>query len=334
MAKLLRKEWPYITFDGALSQTALPSWRAKTTDFIGTVLGAAQRAAFKASETGSDVLERLESEGRFLEGLSTGISAESIRTDEAGFLAARRERREHDAASFLDYNHYRAPGAPTPAGQPDQQNAPVPLADEFARMIDEGRALAGDVFSGSPTWGQFDSWRGKIAEFVGVALGAVEKQRLLEVKPEKGDKPRDHVLAVVAWLCQRRDKAESAPTRVRRDGFSSPETRFEQWLGDRLRAADEIERERRVGPESDSYYRDAMGKWDIENMEQLEQLRPDLLWSYRENAQTGGKEPGARVTVEDGRRVVAPGEWERYYGERIAWLRRTLRDFSAQVTAS
>lgn len=201
MAKLLRVEWPYISVDGALVETALPDWRAKTTEFIGTVLGAAQRAAFKASETGSDVLERLESEGRFLEGLSTSISANSIRTDEVSFLAARRKRREHDAARFLVYDHHRASGAPPLAGQSDQQNAPVPLADEFARMIDEGRNLAGDEYSGSPSWGEFDFWR--------AGLGPAEKQRLLEVKPERGDKPRDHVLAVVAWLCERRDQSDS-----------------------------------------------------------------------------------------------------------------------------
>src|SRR3954451_13568202 len=52
MAKLLRVELPTLSVDGALVQTALPSWRAKTTNFIGTILGAAQRAAFKASEAG------------------------------------------------------------------------------------------------------------------------------------------------------------------------------------------------------------------------------------------------------------------------------------------
>lgn len=52
MIKLLRAEWPYITVEGALVQTALPDWRTKTTDFIGTTLGSAQRAAFKASAVG------------------------------------------------------------------------------------------------------------------------------------------------------------------------------------------------------------------------------------------------------------------------------------------
>lgn len=134
MAKLLRAEWPHLSVDGALVQTALPDWRAKTTDFIGTVLGAAQRAAFKASETGGDVLERLDSEGGFLGDLAVNLSTDSIRVNEAEFLEARAKRRDHDAARFLDYNQERAPAAPPPLDRP----VPSDASGEFGRRDDRG----------------------------------------------------------------------------------------------------------------------------------------------------------------------------------------------------
>lgn len=114
MIKLLRAEWPHITPDGALVETALPDWRARTTDFVGSTLGSAQRAAFKASATGTNELERLESEGRFLGQLALGLAVSAVRVDEEGFLAARSIRREHEAAGFLHYGNHRAPGAPPP----------------------------------------------------------------------------------------------------------------------------------------------------------------------------------------------------------------------------
>jgi hypothetical protein len=114
MIKRLRAEWPHITPDGALVETALPDWRAKTTDFVGSTLGSAQRAAFKASATGASELERLEAETRFLGQLGLGLTASAVRVDEEGFLAARSTRREHEAARFLHYEKSRAPGAPPP----------------------------------------------------------------------------------------------------------------------------------------------------------------------------------------------------------------------------
>lgn len=78
---------------------------------------------------------------------------------------------------------------------------------DFAEMITEGRKLAGDEFGGNPSWGEFVAWRERIAEQVEGALGGVEKQRLLEVKPRRGSAPRDHVLAVVDWLKERRDRS-------------------------------------------------------------------------------------------------------------------------------
>jgi hypothetical protein len=114
MAKMLRKEWPYITPEGALVQVTLSDWRSKTMDFIGVVLGAGQRAAFKAAgASGDNVLENLESECRFLESLVLRLAPDAIRVDEDVFLDARNKRRDHESASFLDYDHSRASEAPT-----------------------------------------------------------------------------------------------------------------------------------------------------------------------------------------------------------------------------
>jgi hypothetical protein len=116
MATMLRREWPYITPDGALVETALPDWKDKTTDFIAAVLGSAQRAAFKSSG-GDNTLERLESEGRFLVDLAQKLTPDAVRANESEILEARKKRREHQAASFLAYDHSRAPGAPPPDDQ-------------------------------------------------------------------------------------------------------------------------------------------------------------------------------------------------------------------------
>ena len=101
------------------------------------------------------------------------------------------------------------------------------------------------------------------------------------------------------------------------------ETHLERWARERLAVADEIRSDSRVGS-GDVYYLGAMKKWDLENLEQLAETREDLLVSYRENSRTGEKEPGPRVTVEDGHRTIAPGEWERYFDERVRWLQNAF----------
>lgn len=216
MAKLLRVEWPYISVDGALVETALPDWRAKTTDFIGTVLGAAQRAAFKASETGSDVLERLESEGRFLESLSTGLSADSIRTDDAGFLAARRKRRDHDAARFLTYNHYRAPGAPPPADLASQLDG---LMQEGMQLLAE---LSAPVEPEAVGGGMRISFGGPPAEWQEKAGAFIEgiRELLTERHPALLTVFRD---AFNGHLAQDQETRETAKANAGRDTRSTPQ---------------------------------------------------------------------------------------------------------------
>jgi hypothetical protein len=118
MAKTLRTEWPHITPEGALVEVALPDWREKTTDFIAGVLGPASRAAFRAAGSGENTLECLESEGHFLVGLAQKLTSGEVRVGEDEFLEARRKRRDHGAAGFLNYDHSRAPGAPPPRDMP------------------------------------------------------------------------------------------------------------------------------------------------------------------------------------------------------------------------
>jgi hypothetical protein len=142
MAKMLRKEWPYMNPEGALVQTALPDWKDKTTDFIGAVVGSAHRAAFKGSGTGDNALERLESEGKFLSDLALKLTPDSVRANESEFLEARRKRREHQAASFLTYDHSRAPGAPA---MPDDAIPAKELRQRARNAQHRGAALA-DLF--------------------------------------------------------------------------------------------------------------------------------------------------------------------------------------------
>lgn len=123
MAKMLGREWPHITVEGALVKTVLPDWRAKTTEFIGTVLGSAQRSAFKGASIGDDELARLESEGKFLSDLALNLPPDSVRVGQQEVLEARQKRRDHRAAGFLKYDHVRATGAPPTVGTLERESA-------------------------------------------------------------------------------------------------------------------------------------------------------------------------------------------------------------------
>jgi len=136
MTKLLRSEWPHITPEGAVVEVALPDWKNRTANFIGTVLDSAQRAAFKGSSAGDNVLERLESEGKFLSELALRLTPDSVRASESEVLEARRERRSHQAANFLTYDHSRAPGAPPKVAAPATRESTT--RREFARRDDRG----------------------------------------------------------------------------------------------------------------------------------------------------------------------------------------------------
>jgi hypothetical protein len=71
-------------------------------------LGAGRRAAFKAAgATGGSALESLEAEGAFLDTLNSELTPSAIRVNKAQFLDARTGRRNHEAASFLNYDHFR-----------------------------------------------------------------------------------------------------------------------------------------------------------------------------------------------------------------------------------
>ena len=187
LVTMLHREWPHITPEGTELEAALPSWRNKTTDFIGTVLGSASRAAFRAAGTGNNTLERLESEGRFLVDLAQKLAPDSVRANEAEILKARKRRREHKAASFMDYDHFRAPGAPLmpdstgassgstdkrPPWQEDQAQPSAPNGPlaPIEGLYSEGKAMllatnpmtVGMVFGPAPTDAKIDNWKGRV----------------------------------------------------------------------------------------------------------------------------------------------------------------------------
>jgi len=114
LARLLWDEWPHITLKGTDLEEAISDWGNKTTDFIAEVLGSGYRAAFKTAASRSDVLDRLESQGKFLGELAVKIGPEAIRANRDQILKARSQRRENQAATFFEFEHFRAPGAPPP----------------------------------------------------------------------------------------------------------------------------------------------------------------------------------------------------------------------------
>lgn len=142
LAKLLWGEWPYITPLGSDLEEAIFDWRLKTTSFIGAILGPGYRAQFKTL-SGNDVLDRIESEGKFLGELAIDLTPDLVRAGEAEILKAREERRENKSSNFIEVEHYRAPGAPP--------KTPAQEAREFGRRDDAGElakrchVLAGSV---------------------------------------------------------------------------------------------------------------------------------------------------------------------------------------------
>ena len=119
--------------------------------------------------------------------------------------------------SVTSHTRQHMPSAPTELGtleviketfERSRRRARELVEAEFVAMIDEGERLRGDAFSSNPQWKDFTDWRDPIAEFVGVALGSTEKQRLLEAgtgQPEV----QGHIRQVLEWLRTRRDQPES-----------------------------------------------------------------------------------------------------------------------------
>lgn len=160
LLRLLLEEWPYITPKGQDLEQAISDWRLKTTDFITGILGPARRAAFMTAGAGqTNTPDQLEAEGDFLRDLALKLTPGSIRADKDAFLEARATRRQSQAANFVDYEHYRAPGAP-PA-------KPGIALRKFGRRDDPGdlakrcQMLAGSV----ARWvGSFNSGHSERAE--------------------------------------------------------------------------------------------------------------------------------------------------------------------------
>jgi hypothetical protein len=140
MAKMIRAEWPHKTPESIVVELALPEWRTKLIDFIGAVLGSAQRSAFRGAATGSNVLERLESEGVFLSELALKLTQESVRANEDETLAAKRVRRDNNSLSFLKYDHSRLPSAPEKSS-----DSLAPLATQLDSLMRSGIDLLAEL---------------------------------------------------------------------------------------------------------------------------------------------------------------------------------------------
>jgi len=135
LRKLLSDELPWITPKGTELEEAIRHWREKVDDFIAVVLGPGRRAAFRTVYTGNDPTDRLEAEAGFLADLGREVEAGAIRVDQDEFLQARERRRDNKAAGFLEYDHFRAPGAP----------APVDLARRIDALMREGIELVAEL---------------------------------------------------------------------------------------------------------------------------------------------------------------------------------------------
>jgi hypothetical protein len=79
---------------------------------------------------------------------------------------------------------------------------------EFVTMIEEGRKLCEEEFTGEQSWLPYYQWRQELLEFISTVFGDAERQRFIEVEVA-GPRPRDHVTAVMGWLRERRDRPES-----------------------------------------------------------------------------------------------------------------------------
>jgi hypothetical protein len=191
MTSLLRADWPHITPTGAVVEAALPDWRAKTTTFVGTVLGAAQRAAFKGADKGANSLERLEAQSKFLNELALGLAPDLVRVGEGDLLRARAARRKHQATGFLDYNHERPSDAPP--RNPDSIESEIDslmregidLVEELSIPTQPERSEAG--FSTIVGGDAPDDWWEKAEEFVKSARSLLtERQPALLKDFEEG----------------------------------------------------------------------------------------------------------------------------------------------------
>jgi hypothetical protein len=79
----------------------------------------------------------------------------------------------------------------------------------------------------------------------------------------------------------------------------------------------------------DDWYFRKMGVWDIENFDALIEMKSNpALGGYRENSRTGRPDgfraPSRDLSEAEQRRQFAK-EYERYYTQRVRWLKRTYR---------
>lgn len=149
MHALLTAERPWITPKSQDLERAISDWRDKTTEFLTVVLGPIQRAAFANAGIGTyGDLDQLKAEADFLCEMSQGLTLDSVRATESEVLAARTAR-QNLSANFVEYDGYRAPGAPPPVNLPEQLDA---LMREGIELLDELMAPAQPEETGEGEW--------------------------------------------------------------------------------------------------------------------------------------------------------------------------------------
>lgn len=222
------------------------------------------------------------------------------------------------------------------------------IVTEFVTMIEEGKALCGNAFSGAPTWLDFTEWRNGIADFIGAVLGVDGKQALLEVEGATSE-PRDHIAAVMDWLRERRDHPDrwtpqlwgddlAAALRKRREG--APSDTLDHQLDSLIREGIDLVAELNVPAEPEK----TKGGWKLEGgdapeewwekaddfttriRELLIERHPALLTDYRdgynahvrkEREEDQTKGDPAKDKRSDGEKMLALATFERSGPRRI-----------------
>ncbi len=109
--------------------------------------------------------------------------------------------------------------------------------------------------------------------------------------------------------------------------WREPLNEVEAWFQTRIHAAKEFGHSRRAL--GDDWYFRKMGSWDIENFDALIEMKSNpVLSGYREDPRTGqpdGFRAPSRDLPEAEQRRQFASEYERYYAQRLKWLKRTSR---------
>jgi uncharacterized protein YneR len=105
-----------------------------------------------------------------------------------------------------------------------------------------------------------------------------------------------------------------------------PLSTTEEWLQSRIEAAADLVR--LTGEYGKRWYHEEMNTWDTENVEYLRREGGQAVINYREDPRTGCADgiyvPPVGLSEDDASRFFV-NEQDRYYSQRLTWLKKTLR---------